>query len=100
MKSARCGGCSTSGAASRWPETMTEARRVPLRRHLAVRVPRVRAVAAGARRHLAQRRLPARALRRPARALGAEGPGRDRAEARMDLPPRVLAGAPAPHRDA
>ena len=41
-----------------------------------------------------------RAVRRPAAALGPEGPGRDRAQARLDLPPRALAGAAARHRAA
>ena len=55
-------------------------------------------LAAGARGLQLRRRLPARAVRRPAPALGPERPGRDRTQARLDLPPCGLAGAPAGQR--
>src|SRR5688500_3877928 len=79
-----------------WPPTRSridEAADLPLRRHLPLRLSRVRATAARARGAVVRGRVPAGAVRRHAGALGPEGPGRDRAEARLDLPPRALAGA-------
>ena len=68
---------------------------------LAVRLPGLRAPAAGARgpelRACEYRPV---LFAGAAQALGPEGPGRDRAQARLDLSPRALAGARARHRDA
>ena len=47
-----------------------------------------------------QRRLPAGAVRRPAQAPRPARPGRDRAQARLDLPPGAVAGAQPRHSDA
>src|SRR6187401_843689 len=77
-----------------------EATPVLVRRGLAVRVPGVRAPAAGAARSQRRGGLPAGAVRRLVVAVGAEGPGRDRAEARLDLPAGGVARAPARHPDA
>ena len=70
-----------------------------VRPDLALCLPGLRASAAGAGRLLLRGRLPAGALRRPAGPLGPARPGRDRAQARLDLPPGGLARAPAGHPD-
>src|SRR5512143_3057464 len=102
--SARYGGGSRSGA---WSGTRRaaarrrrdEAHRLLVRRHLAVRLPRVRAPAAGARGLQLRSAVPPGAVRRAARSLGAEGAGRDRAQARMDVSPHRLAVAHAERPD-
>ena len=71
-----------------------------VRSDLAVRLPGLRTPAAGAGWLHLRRRVPARAVRRPAATLGAEGAGRDRAQARLDLPSRRLARPPARRRVA
>ena len=70
-----------------------------VRPHLALRLAGLRTAAAGPGRAELQRRLPARAVRRPARALGPEGAGRDRTQAGLDLPRCGLAGAAAGDED-
>src|SRR5204863_9404293 len=82
MRSAPCGSFSTSAGRTR---PRDEALDLLLRPDLALRVPRVRAAAAGARRAVGQRRLRAGAVRLDAGALGPEGPGGDRAQARLDF---------------
>ena len=85
----------SSANAARPPD---EAADVLARPDLAVLVPRVRAPAAGAAGAVGRSAIPAGAVRRPAQALGPEGSGRDRPEARLDLSPDRVAGAPARHR--
>ncbi len=70
-----------------------------VRPDFALRLAGLRASAAGTRRSVVQRRLPAGAVRRAAAGLGPEGPGRDRAETGLDVSPDCLACAPAGRGD-
>ena len=76
-----------------------EDRRLLVRSGLALRVPGVRAPARSLRRPVVQRRLPADRLRRAAEGVRPQGPGRDRAQARLDLSPGALARPSRRHRD-
>ena len=93
-----------AGAARPWSATRaTRPRRdgdevagLLVRSGVAVRVPRVRTPSRSLRA-CPTRSLPADPVRGAAQALGPQGPRRDRAQARLDLPPGALAGAPPRH---
>src|SRR6476661_4669441 len=83
------------------PEPRTdEAHHLLPRLHLALRVPRVRAVAAGTAGPELHGGLPADPVRGAAQAPRPARPGRDRRQARVDLPPGAVAGARAWRPDA